>query len=236
MDKQRWKQIDAVFERMLEIEPGERAEALARMCAGDDDLRRRVEELLEQEEPAEDFLKSSAIVGMAGRMAGELGALTPGERISHYRIESWIGAGGMGEVWKGWDEQLKRDVAIKILPPEFSADDERVRRFEQEAYAVSALNHPNVITIYDFGQVQTEAGGLRFIVTEFIEGKTLRAYLNGSPRSWREAVPIGAQIAGALNAAHTVGIIHRDIKPENIMLQAGKPVKTLDSGRGWSGR
>ncbi|MGE0133204.1 MAG: serine/threonine-protein kinase [Blastocatellales bacterium] len=246
MDQERWKQIDAVFERMLEIEPGERADALARMCAGDDDLRRRVEVLLNQETPAEDFLKSSAIAGLAGELAGELGALTPGQRISHYRIESRIGAGGMGEVWKARDEHLNRDVAIKVLPPEFSADPEWVRRFEQEAFAVSALNHPNIITIYDFGQARTEAGNLHFIVTELIEGKTLRALgaHAGSARSqsaleacapgraprWREAVLIATQIAEALNAAHTVGIIHRDIKPENIMVLDNRLVKTLDFG------
>jgi len=257
MNKQRWKEIDAVFERMLEIEPGERADALAQMCAGDDDLRRRVEALLKQEAPAEDLLKSSAIAGLAGQVADELSALTPGQRIGHYRVESRIGAGGMGEVWKARDEHLNRDVAIKVLPPEFSADADRVRRFEQEAYAVSALNHPNIITIYDFGR----SDGVHFIATELIEGKTLRAYLNlgahnpgahaasraGFPAearefepgtrgrvrsqgSWREPVLIATQIAGALHAAHTVGIIHRDIKPENIMVQDDLRVKALDFG------
>jgi WD40 repeat protein/serine/threonine protein kinase len=226
MDQERWKQIDAVFEQMLEIEPGERSEALARMCVGDDALRMRVEALLKQEEPAEDFLKSSAIDGMAGELASELSALTPEVRISHYLIKEQIGAGGMGEVWRAWDEQLKRDVAIKILPPEFSADADRVRRFEQEAYAVSALNHPNIITIYDFGR----SGGLQFIVTELIEGRTLRAYINDPMRSWRDAVLIATQVAGALNAAHTVGIVHRDIKPENIMVLDNKHVKALDFG------
>ena len=232
MDQQRWKEIDAVFERMLEIEPGERADALAQMCAGDDDMRQRVEALLNQEEAAEDFLKSSAIAGLAGQMAEALGALTPGQRINHYHIESRIGVGGMGEVWKARDERLKREVAIKILPLEFSADPKRVRSFEQEAYTVSALNHPNIITIHEVGQ----NGELHFIVTEFIEGRTLRSYLResdgaaGSAVSWREAVLIATQIAGALSAAHAAGVIHRDIKPENVMAQAGGHVKTLDFG------
>ncbi|HKQ78921.1 MAG TPA: serine/threonine-protein kinase [Blastocatellia bacterium] len=230
MDHKRWKEIDAVFERILDVEPEERAKALGEMCAGNDDLRRRVESLLDQEEAAEDFLKSSALAGLAGQMAERmvegLEGLAPGMQISHYRIESRIGAGGMGEVWKARDERLDRDVAIKVLSPEFSNDPEWARHFEQEAHTVSALNHPNIITIYDFGSSE----GLSFIVTELIEGKTLRAYLNDLRVDWRESVPIATQIASALTATHSVGIIHRDIKPENIMVLKNKLVKTLDFG------
>jgi serine/threonine protein kinase len=232
MDKQRWKQIDAVFERMLEIEPGERAAGLARMCAGDDELRRRVEELLEQEEPAENFLKSSAIAGLVG----ELSALTPGQQIGQYQIKERIGAGGMGEVWRAWDKKLDRDVAIKVLPPEFSADADRVQRFEREARTIARLKHSNIITIYDVVDLGDEAGGLHFIVTELVEGRTLRERLNDSQIGWREAVLIATQIADALNAVHVVEVIHRDIKPENVMLQAGGRVKLLDFGIAkWAG-
>jgi serine/threonine protein kinase len=230
MDQERWKQIDAVFEQTLEVEPGERAVALARMCAGDDDLRQRVEALLEQEEPAQDFLKSSAIIGVVGELIEGFVALTPGRQISHYEIKERIGAGGMGEVWKARDEHLNRDVAIKVLPPEFSSDADRVRRFEQEAHTISRLNHSNIITIHDVVKATDEPGDLHFIVTELVEGQTLRERLNGSRMDWREAVVIAAQIADALNAVHIVDIIHRDIKPENVMIQAGPRVKLLDFG------
>ena len=126
--------------------------------------------------------------------------LEPGTFVGPYRVERLLAVGGMGEVYRARDTTLGRDVAIKVLPPGFSADPERVRRFEQEAYAVSALNHPNIITIYDFGR----SDDLHFIVTELIEGKTLRAYLNDSQRDWRKSVLIATQVAGALNAAHTV--------------------------------
>ncbi|HKQ79859.1 MAG TPA: serine/threonine-protein kinase [Blastocatellia bacterium] len=258
MDHQRWKEIDAVFDRMLEIDPGDRSDALAQMCVGDDDLRRRVEALLRQEASAEDFLKSSAIIGLAGQVARGLGALTPGQRIGHYEIKERIGAGGMGEVWRAWDKNLDRDVAIKILPPEFSADADRVQRFEREARTISKLNHSNIITIHDIVNVVDEADGMRFIVTELVEGRTLRERLNdslgahaasraelssgavefesrkrGRARSqvgWREAVLIATQIADALKAVHLVEVIHRDIKPENVMIQADGPVKLLDFG------
>ncbi len=230
MDKQRWKEIDAVFERMLEINPGERGDALARMCTGDDDLRGRVEELLEQEAPAENFLKSSAIAGVAGELAGESGSLTPGQQIGHYQIKDRIGAGGMGEVWRAWDNKLDRNVAIKVLPPEFSADADRVQRFEREARTISRLKHSNIITVHDVVNVTDEPVDLHFIVTELVEGRTLRDRLNDSQVGWREAVLIAAQVADALSAVHIVEIIHRDIKPENVMIQAGGHVKLLDFG------
>jgi predicted Ser/Thr protein kinase len=232
MDQERWKEIDAVFERMLEIEPAARAQALARMCAGDDDLRRRVVALLEQETPAEDFMNSSVIDGLAGEVAEGLSALTPGQQIGHCRIESRIGRGGMGEVYLAHDEQLPRQVAIKILPPEFSADAERSRRFEQEARAVSALNHPNIITIFEIGRT----GDDHFIVTEFVEGRTLREMLIGAetkqPRRLdvEQSLEIAIQIASALKAGHTAWIIHRDIKPENVMVRKDGLVKVLDFG------
>jgi WD40 repeat protein/serine/threonine protein kinase len=230
MDQQRWKKIDDVFEQMLEIELAERAEALAQISTGDDDLRRSVEALLKFEAPAEKFLQSSAIVDLAGQVAGELVALTPGQRIGHYEIKERIGAGGMGEVWRAWDKNLDRDVAIKVLPPEFSADPDRVQRFEREARTISKLKHSNIITIHDVASVADELGDLHFIVTELVEGRTLRERLNGSRTGWREAVQIAAQIADALKAVHIVEVIHRDIKPENVMIQTDGRVKLLDFG------
>ncbi len=178
MDRERWKEIDAVFERILDVEPEERANALAQMSAGDDDLRRRVEALLNQEEAAEDFLKSSAIAGLAGQVVEGLGSLAPGARISHYRIESRIGAGGMGEVWKARDEHLDRAVAIKVLPPEFSDDPEWVRHFEQEAHMVSALNHPNNFSA-DSKTLVTPANDLRMNIWEVGSWKKLREIYTG---------------------------------------------------------
>ena len=230
MDQQRWKKIDDVFEQMLEIELAERAEALAQISTEDDDLRRSVEELLKFEAPAEKFLQSSAIADLAGQVAGELVALTPGQRFGHYEIEERIGAGGMGEVWRAWDKNLDRDVAIKVLPPEFSADSDRVQRFEREARTISKLKHSNIITIHEVSNVADEHGDLHFIVTELVEGPTLRERLIGSRMGWREAVQIAAQIADALKAVHIVEVIHRDIKPENVMIQTGVRVKLLDFG------
>src|SRR5215510_3422591 len=230
MDRQRWKTIDDVFERMLEIGPRERANALARISAGDDDLRRSVEALLEFEARAEGFLQSSAIADLAAQVAGELVELAPGRQIGHYEIKERIGAGGMGEVWRAWDKNLDRDVAIKILPPEFSVDADRVQRFEREARTISKIKHSNIIAIHDIVNVTDERGELRFIVTELVEGTTLRERLNSSRIGWREAVQIAAQIADALKAVHIVEVIHRDIKPENVMIETDGRVKLLDFG------
>src|SRR5215813_2033733 len=130
--------------------------------------------------------------------------------MGHYRIVSQIGAGGMGEVYLAQDTKLERKVALKVLPPQLAADQDRIRRFVQEAKAASALNHPNIITIHEIDE--TASG--HYLTTEFIDGETLRAY---SLLTLEEAVDIAAQIAGALAAAHAAGIVHRDIKPENIM-------------------
>src|SRR5262249_19895101 len=230
MDQQRWKKIDDVFEQMLEIELAERTDALAQISTGDDDLRRSVEALLKFEAPAEKFLQSSAIADLAAQVAGELVALAPGRQIGHYEIKEPIGAGGMGEVWRALDKNLDRDVAIKILPPEFSVDADRVQRFEREARTISKIKHSNIIAIYDTVNVTDERGDLRFIVTELVEGQTLRERLKDSRMGWREAVQIAAQIADALKAVHIVDVIHRDIKPENVMIQADGRVKLLDFG------
>jgi len=154
-------------------------------------------------------------------------SLTAGSRLGPYEIVAFIGHGGMGEVYRAHDSRLRRDVAIKVLPARFAADVERVRRFEQEARAVSALNHPNIVTLFDLGQ----AGPDYFMATEFIEGRTLRAHLQERGR-WaaNEAIEIVLQCAAALTGAHTAGIVHRDIKPENIMLRRDGYVKLLDFG------
>lgn len=149
-----------------------------------------------------------------------------GKNIGRYEIRSKLGAGGMGEVYLAYDPQLDRKVALKVLSPEFSQDDERRKRFLQESRAVSALNHPSILTIYEIGEHE----GNWFMATEFIEGKTLRAVLNDSPLTLQSVAGIAEQLAAALSRAHEAGIIHRDIKPENIMIRDDGIVKILDFG------
>ena len=148
--------------------------------------------------------------------------LSPGDRLGPYEILAPIGAGGMGEVYKARDSRLKRDVALKILPAEVSADLARRQRFEQEARAVAALNHPNIVAIYDEG----EDHGVYFIVTELVDGEPLR----GMKPGLRKALDCAVQIAGGLGAAHAAGITHRDLKPDNILLTPDGRIKILDFG------
>jgi eukaryotic-like serine/threonine-protein kinase len=152
--------------------------------------------------------------------------LATGTRLGPYEILSAIGAGGMGEVYLARDTRLDRKVAIKLLPAEFTTDEVRVRRFEREAKAASALNHPNIITIYDIGH----ADRLHYIATEYIEGQTLREHIEHQRINLRETLDIAIQIASALSAAHQAGIIHRDVKPDNVMLRPDGYVKVLDFG------
>ncbi|MGZ8845289.1 MAG: protein kinase domain-containing protein [Pyrinomonadaceae bacterium] len=153
-------------------------------------------------------------------------SLSPGTRLGPYEIRSKIGEGGMGEVYLAHDLRLDRKVALKTLPAELASNQDRMRRFIQEAYAASALNHPNIITIYEMG----DEGGCHFIVNEFIDGITLREQLSGGPMDFQKVLHIAIQIAGALEEAHAAGIIHRDIKPENIMIRRNGHVKVLDFG------
>ena len=152
--------------------------------------------------------------------------LATGAQLGRYEIRSKIGAGGMGEVYLAEDTQLKRLVAVKILPSEFTHDENRLRRFEQEAYAASALNHPNIITIHEIGKTDL----LHYLVTEYVDGESLRQHLRGASVKLREVLDVSAQIASALSAAHAAGIVHRDIKPENIMLRRDGICKVLDFG------
>src|ERR1051325_177043 len=146
--------------------------------------------------------------------------------LSHYRIVSKLGAGGMGEVYRAHDERLGRDVAIKVLPADFAKDADRLRRFEQEARATSALNHPNILTIYDIGEHE----GSPFSVSELLDGEELRAQLNDGALPVRKAIEYARQIAEGLAAAHEKGIVHRDLKPENLFVTADGRIKILDFG------
>src|SRR5262245_45841612 len=152
--------------------------------------------------------------------------LESGSSLKHYRITSLIGRGGMGEVYAADDTRLGRKVAIKLLPGSLAHDPERLKRFTQEAKAASALNHPSILTIYDVDEVD----GHPFLVSEFIDGQTLRDRLRRGGLTLRESLDIAGQVANALAAAHAAGIVHRDVKPENIMLREDGLAKLLDFG------
>ncbi len=153
-------------------------------------------------------------------------AIAAGTRFNHYEILAPLGAGGMGEVYRARDERLGRDVAIKVLPASFAQDPDRLRRFEQEAKATSALNHPNILTVHDIGTHD----GQPFIVAELLEGEELRAQLEDGAIAPKKAIEYARQIAGGLSAAHAKGIVHRDLKPENLFVTADGRVKILDFG------
>ena len=224
MNPERWPQIEALFQAAVERPLEARPAFLAQACDGDDGLRSEVEALLAADVSAEaDTLAMPAQI--AAEMFAERQALHPGQMLNHYRIVSQLGAGGMGVVYLAQDTRLHRKVAIKLLPARFTADADRLRRFEQEALAISALNHPNIITIHEIGE--TAAG--RFIVMELVAGRTLRS-LVAEQIELTSVLAWGAQIAKALHAAHKAKIIHRDIKPDNIMVRDDGYVKVLDFG------
>jgi serine/threonine-protein kinase len=226
MTPERWRQIDRLFHSALEREPAGRATFLARACAGDEALRREVESLLKSHERSESFIEAPASDVAAELLAGRGAKLEAGRQVGRYEITGLLGEGGMGEVYLARDVRLGRPVALKLLPAQFTVDAERVRRFEQEARAASALNHPNIVTIHEIGR----EGPAHFIATEFIDGETLRASLAGRALPLGEVLDVATQVASALAAAHEAGIVHRDIKPENIMLRRDGFVKVLDFG------
>src|SRR5262245_28281831 len=226
MKPERYQQVGQLYHAALELETDERASFLDGACGDDDELRREVESLLLAREQADGFI-AGKVAGVVAEMAAQQrNPSLIGRSISHYQVLSLLGAGGMGEVYLAQDTNLGRKVALKLLPPAFTRDQERVRRFEREARSASALNHPNILTIYEVGVV----GETHFIATEFIDGQTLRERLRGGRLELSEALDIGAQIANALSAAHEAGIVHRDIKPENVMVRRDRLVKVLDFG------
>ncbi|CAN5210372.1 hypothetical protein BH10ACI1_BH10ACI1_15250 [soil metagenome] len=222
MNREDYQKVKQIFQSALDIPTGERAGFLDKACAGNKNLHREVEKLFDSYES--DYLEQPAIGEMAKLFVGD--GLVVGQIIGHYKTLKKIGAGGMGEVFLAEDMRLKRKIALKILPSMFGEDKERLRRFEQEARAASALNHPNILTVHDFG---TEDRTI-FIASEFVKGETLRERLDGEAMNLGEVLDIALQIAAALVAAHESGIVHRDIKPENIMLREDGLVKVLDFG------
>ncbi len=228
MTTERWRQVEDLFHSALDRASDERSGFLDAACAGDQALRQQVEDLLESFDEAGDFIEKPLI---EDSLSPGLNAYKPSESIigrktGNYEILSLIGVGGMGEVYLARDARLDRQIALKILPAQFTQDPAQVERFEREARAASALNHPNIITIHEIGQ----EGDTRFIATEFITGRTLREIIASGKPQLGEALNVAAQIASALSAAHAAGIVHRDIKPENVMVRDDGLVKLLDFG------
>ena len=224
MTPERWQRIKFLLESALERQPDERSSFLDAECAGDEDLRLEVESLIASHEQATRFIEAPAFELMAASLR-ESDSIV-GQQLGRYRITEQLGAGGMGEVYVAEDTRLGRRVALKILLAHFTKDDERVRRFQREARAVLALNHPNILTIHEIGEVDHR----HFIVTELIEGSTLRKHTAHNNLRFSETLDIAIQIASALGAAHAASIVHRDIKPENVMVRSDGIVKVLDFG------
>jgi serine/threonine protein kinase/tetratricopeptide (TPR) repeat protein len=227
MTPERWKQVEEIFSSALEQGAGEeRIAFLARACEGDESLRGEVEKLLAAHDRAGSFIEESPFKVPTARKVERSRESLAGRAIGHYKVLGLLGSGGMGDVYLAEDSRLHRKVALKMLPVAFTQDASRLRRFEQEARAISALNHPNIVTIYEVG----EADAGRFIAIEYIEGQTLRAIKDNGRLAPGALLQVCGQMAKALRAAHQAGIVHRDLKPENIMVRDDGYVKVLDFG------
>ncbi|HSK63417.1 MAG TPA: serine/threonine-protein kinase, partial [Pyrinomonadaceae bacterium] len=228
MNPDLWKKVDALLEDALAQPPEKREEFVLEASKDDAELRNEVLSLLKAQAQASNFMERSAMKVAAEALAQDPNLTTSfslaGRQLANYKIEKLLGAGGMGEVYLARDRKLDRLVALKILPWHFVADKERSNRFQREARALSALNHPNLVTVYEVG----EASGLHFIAMEYVEGQTLSVLRE--KLSLRELLSIVAQVAEALAAAHQAGVVHRDIKPENIMVRHDSYAKVLDFG------
>jgi serine/threonine-protein kinase len=225
----RWARIEEIFHAATARAEAERPAVVAKACGDDEALRREVDELLRADQQSEAAVRSdrrawdllSTAPDNAARLASMIGA-----RLGPYHVLALLGAGGMGEVYRARDTRLGRDVAVKVLPQAFSADADRVSRFEREARVLASLNHPNIATIHGI----EESSGVCALVMELVDGPTLQERLREGPLSIAAALPLARQIAAALAAAHEKGIVHRDLKPANIKLAPGGVVKVLDFG------
>ena len=222
----KWQRVREIFDSALARQPQERRKFVNEVCGDDKTLLAEVESLLSSHDSAESFMETPAVAKVADVIEGKPRKLETGKCLGHYEIITQIGEGGMGEVYLAKDKKLDRKVAVKILNEEFSQDESNLKRFVSEAKAASALNHPNILTIYEFG----EAEDMRFIVSEYIEGKTLREIVRESKLRLPQILDISIQITGALASAHKAHLVHRDIKPENIMVRPDGYVKVLDFG------
>jgi TolB-like protein/Tfp pilus assembly protein PilF len=223
----RWQHLESLFYAAAELQPPARKAFLDDRCAGDDELRAEVESLLASADQPIDFfekpIRDAAQEVVSGRRQP---ALRAGDRFSRYEVVEAIGSGGMGEVYLARDTQLKRNIALKLLAPRLTVDGRGLRRFALEALAASALNHPNILTLYDFGQVE----GKYYIASEYVEGDTLSQRIRQAALNFADVVDISMQVCSALAAAHGRGIVHRDIKPGNLMVRKDAIVKLLDFG------
>jgi serine/threonine-protein kinase len=218
--------VDQIFQAAIEREPAERAAFLIKACGSDTQLRSKVEALISADEEAGSFIERPAVEMTVEMMASEQSQIVAGRDVGPYRLLSRLGSGGMGDVYLAHDSRLGRKVALKLLPAYFTTDEHRLRRFQQEARAASALNHPNIITIFEIGKAES----IHFIATEYIKGQTLRERMLSGMIKLGEALDVAIQVASALASAHQAGIVHRDIKPENIMVREDAYVKVLDFG------
>ena len=216
MEVERWNRIEELYQAALALPPERRAAFLARACSTDPQLRAEVQSLLDQQ--ADSFLEGAPVSAIK--------TLRPGVKLSNFEIVELIGQGGMGEVYRARDVRLKREVAIKVLPPSMVRDPDRIARFEREARAAGSLNHPNIVAVYDTGH----DGDTYWIASELVAGEPLAGVIRHGPLAPRKAIEIAAQIADGLAAAHTAGIVHRDLKPANIMVARDGRVKILDFG------
>ncbi len=227
---ERFSRIEQIYHQALERPEEERPAFLAKTCAGDEDLREEVEKLLSFDRKAGSFMESPALDVAAQALArnAERGKSVDfmGQTLLHYKVIEKVGEGGMGVVYKAFDTRLKRPVAVKVLPPERVTDPERRLRFIQEARAASALNHPNIVHVYDIDQ----AGGTDFIAMEYVPGKPLDELIPRKGMRLGDTLKYAIQIADALAAAHAAGIVHRDLKPANVMITEKGLVKVLDFG------
>jgi serine/threonine protein kinase/pimeloyl-ACP methyl ester carboxylesterase len=218
-----WPRVKAVFEQAIALEERDRSVFLAVACGSDALLRQHVDALLASHAVSRPFLETSASQVLELRRPGEdLG----GQPLGNYRLLSRIGTGAMGEVYAAHDEKLNRRVAVKLIAKDLARDGERLQRFRLEAHAASSLNHPNIVVVHDFGELE----GRPYIVTELVEGVTLRERLKEGPLPVAEAIEIALQVTSALAAAHAQHLVHRDIKPENVMLRPDGYVKVVDFG------
>jgi TolB-like protein/tetratricopeptide (TPR) repeat protein len=226
MNPERWKQVEQLYEGAIQRPQDQRNAFLRDACAGDEELRREVESLLGYETETAMVLDRSALEVAARALAVDHRSRMIGRTLGHYQIESWLGAGGMGEVFRAIDTRLDRPVAVKVLSDHLSTHPEALTRFEIEAKAAAALSHPNILAIHDFGDEK----GTAYAVAELLHGETLRERLNRGLLPLEEAFAIATAVAEGLAAAHGKGITHRDLKPENLFLTGDGRIKILDFG------